>query len=112
MAPITLLTALPIFSTAEQHAEFQSRTPASGDFTHDPVLHHLEKGARITLEPPVDGFDAVTMSQLDVYVIEGCVQPGWIYASPDKGSIAKDALPRPQGDLTRVYCAYCLPTGL
>lgn len=73
MAPITLLTALPIFSTAEQHAEFQSRTPASGDFTHDPVLHHLEKGARITLEPSVDGFDAVTMSQLDVYVTEGAV---------------------------------------
>ena len=70
MAPITTISALPVYITKEQHAEYQATTPASGDFKHDPVLEHLERACRITLEPAVDGFDAVAHSQLDVYVTE------------------------------------------
>lgn len=68
MAPIALIKQLPTYITQEQHAEYQATTPA--DFKHDPVLEHLERGVRITLEPAVEGFDAVAHSQLDVYVTE------------------------------------------
>lgn len=73
MAPISLIQTLPVFITKEQHAEYQATTPANGDFKHDPLLEHLERDVQITLEPPVDGFDAVACSQLDVYVIEAFV---------------------------------------
>lgn len=73
MAPIQIIGQLPVFITKEQHADYQSTTPASGDFKHDPVLEHLERDVRMTLDPAIEGFDAIASSQLDVYVTESCV---------------------------------------
>jgi nucleotide-sensitive chloride channel 1A len=74
MAPITLITAVPTYITKEQLDQFQSTTPASGDFTHDPVLHHIERAARITLDPALDGFEVDSSTTGDVYVTEGSVE--------------------------------------
>lgn len=54
----------------EQYAEFQSSTPASGTFEHEPVLHHLEKNALVSVDPGVEGFDHVKNRRGDVYVTE------------------------------------------
>lgn len=70
MAPITLITAPPIFMPLEQFADFQASTPASGSFDHEPVLHHLEKNALVTVNPGVDGFDHVKNQRGDLYVTE------------------------------------------
>jgi hypothetical protein len=70
MAPITLITAPPVFMPLEDFAEFQASTPASGTFDHEPVLHHLEKGALVTVDPGVEGFDHTKNARGDVYVTE------------------------------------------
>lgn len=70
MALITLIDAPPAYITQEQHDAYQSATPASGEFKRDPVLHHLERQARITLEPALDGFPVDGSRTGDVYVTE------------------------------------------
>ena len=70
MSPITLLTAPPIFMPIDKFDEFQSSTPASGTFDHEPVLHHHEKNATIALDPAIPGFDLSQNTKGDIYVTE------------------------------------------
>lgn len=73
MAPITLLTSPPAFITKEQFDEFQASTPATGDLTHDPVLHLLERDVKVVMEPALHGFalEDSGMTKGDLYVTEG-----------------------------------------
>ncbi|KAG5350562.1 hypothetical protein C0989_010426 [Termitomyces sp. Mn162] len=55
--PITPISSLPTFVSPEEHANLISSTPSSfSDIP--PILKHTQPNVRVTLDPPVPGFNA------------------------------------------------------
>ncbi|KAG6880977.1 hypothetical protein C0993_003439, partial [Termitomyces sp. T159_Od127] len=66
--PITPISSLPTYVTPEQHANLVSSTPSSfADIP--PVLKHSQPNVRVTLDPPVPGFDATSTTDGTLYVL-------------------------------------------
>ena len=73
MAPITLINARPNCITREQLDVFQASTPASGEFAHEPLLHLLQSGVSIRLEPSIQGLDLDKSGEGEIYITEAAL---------------------------------------
>ncbi|KAG6817174.1 hypothetical protein H0H87_011873 [Tephrocybe sp. NHM501043] len=66
--PITPITVLPTFASAEEHATIVGSTPASfADIP--PVLKHNQPNVRVILDPPVPGFEDASTLEGTLYVL-------------------------------------------
>ena len=71
--PISVIDAVPVYTSPEEHAVHQESTPASFDIP--PVLRRKELNVTIHLTPAVEGFaEAETGVQGDLYITEGSAQ--------------------------------------
>ncbi|KAH7919374.1 hypothetical protein BV22DRAFT_1040967 [Leucogyrophana mollusca] len=79
MARITAITSVPPFISPEEHQTISASTPNSfSDIP--PILRHHERGVRVTLDPPLDGWTEGEAVEGDLYVIESAL----VFSSPGR----------------------------